>query len=154
MTLTELDTRLEKWIAWHNPTLMAATIHGLGLPRDITRSRTHILRLEVRPRTDHGGAVSKYFRIEKAEPLEVTTAMAFPEPWPESLIHLKSLREEQEASGRGTVAAIGIICKPLGVQIVPFGSLKGLSSLQVLSNWKDIVIKDTTNGKKFTRFGY
>lgn len=98
--------------------------------------------------------MAKYFKIITAEPLAVTTAMTYSEPWPGSLVGLQSMREEQEASGRGTVAAIGITCKPLGVQIVPFGSLKRLSSLQVMPNWKETMINDTTNGKKFTRFGY
>jgi len=156
ITLKELDTRLEKWISWHNPTLMGATIHALSLPTDINRARTHVLNVTVRPRplSEHGGKVSKYFKIITAEPLEVATAMTYSEPWPESLRWLQNMREEQEASGRGTVAAIGVTCKPLGVQIVPFGSLKSLSSLQVLPKWKDTMINDTTNGKKFTRFGY
>jgi splicing suppressor protein 51 len=80
--------------------------------------------------------------------------MTYDAPWPESLNDLKSLREENEKSGRGTVAAIGVVCPPLGVQIVPFGSLKDLSSLQVLPHWKDTLIRDVENGKKFTRFGY
>lgn len=155
MTLKELDTRLEKWISWHNPTLMGATIHALSLPTDINRARTHVLHVTVRPRplAEHSGKVSKYFKITAAEPLEVATAMTYDAPWPESLEALQSMREEQEASGRGTVAAIGVICKPLGVQIVPFGSLKRLSSLQVLPNWKEYMVNDTTNGKKFTKFG-
>jgi len=154
MTLSELDARLAKWIAFHNPTLMGACIHALALPRDITRSRTHVLRVVVAPRTDHGGSTAKYFRIREAEPLAIAQAMTYPEPWPESLKDLKNLREENEQSGSGTVAAIGIICPPLDVQIVPFGSLRGLSSLQVLPHWKETLTRDVENGKKFTKFGY
>jgi splicing suppressor protein 51 len=154
MTLKELDTRLEKWIGFHNPTLMGACIHALALPRDITRSRTHVLHLKVVPRSDHGGSVSKYFRVRAAEPLAIAEAMTYPAPWPEGLDDLKKLRDESEANGLGTVAAIGIVCLPLTVQMVPFGSLKGLSSLQILPHWKDTLTKDVENGKKFTRFGY
>jgi splicing suppressor protein 51 len=154
MTLSEMDTRLAKWISFHNPTLMGACIHALALPRDISRSRTHVLRMVVAPRTDHGGSVAKYFRVLGAEPIEIAQAMKYHPPWPESLNDLKKLREENEQSGRGTVAAIGVICPPLGVQIVPFGSLKGLSSLQVLPHWKETLTEDVENGKKFTRFGY
>jgi splicing suppressor protein 51 len=154
MTLKELDTRLEKWIKFHNPTLMGACIHALALPRDITRSRTHVLHLKVVPRIDHGGSASKYFRVISAEPLAIAEAMTYSAPWPESLDGLKKLREESESNGLGTVAAIGIVCLPLGVQIVPFGSLKRLSSLQVVSHWKETLISDVENGKKFTRFGY
>jgi len=154
MTLTELDARHEKWIGFHNPTFMGACIHALSLPRDITRSRTHVLHLTVAPRTDHGGSAAKYFRVRDAEPIAIAQAMTYDAPWPESLNDLKNLREENEKSGRGTVAAIGVVCPPLGVQIVPFGSLKDLSSLQVLPHWKDTLIRDVENGKKFTRFGY
>lgn len=104
ITITELDTRLEKWIAFHNPTLMGATIHALGLPRDLNRCRTHVLKMKVRPRYDHGGSPGKYFRVEEAEPIEVSKAMSFPAPWPEALTDLVTLRVEQEQSGRGTVA--------------------------------------------------
>lgn len=150
MSLTELDTRLEKWIAFHNPTLMGACIHALGLPKDIGRSKTHILRLKVVPRIDHGGSASKYFRVEEAEPLEVSKAMTYPAPWPESLTDLDALRREQ--AGRGAVAAVGVVCPPLTVQIVPFGSLKGLNELQIVRHWKETLFKDTQNGKKFTQF--
>lgn len=153
MSLTELDTRLEKWIKFHNPTLMGACIHALALPRDITRSRSHVLHLKVRPRTDHGGSAAKYFRVVEAEPIEIAQAMSYSPPWPESLNDLKNLREESEQSGRGTVAAIGIVCFPLGVQIIPFGSLKGLNTLRVLPTWKNTLIQDVENGKKFSRFG-
>lgn len=154
MTLKELDARLEKWIKFHNPTLMGACIHALDLPRDITRSRSHVLHIQVWPRIDHGGSASKYFRIVSAEPLAITEAMTYRAPWPESLDELKKLRDESESNGLGTVAAIGIVCLPLGVQIVPLGSLKGLSSLQIVSHWKETLINDVENGKKFTRFGY
>lgn len=153
MTLSELDARLEKWVKFHNPTLMGACIHALALPLDITRARTHLLHLKVRPRIDHGGSAAKYFRVQSAEPLAVTTGMTFDAPWPESLIDLRKLREENEESGRGTVAAIGVVCPPLGVQIVPFGSLKNLGSLQIVQHWKETLIRDVENGRKFTRFG-
>src|ERR1700729_3124065 len=101
MTLTELDARLEKWIGFHNPTFMGACIHALSLPRDITRSRTHVLHLTVAPRTDHGGSAAKYFRVRDAEPIAIAQAMTYDAPWPESLNDLESLREENEKSGRG-----------------------------------------------------
>jgi splicing suppressor protein 51 len=151
MTLSELDARLEKWISFHNPTLMGACIHALELPRDITRSKTHVLHMIVAPRTDHGGSAAKYFRVLKAEPLAVAQAMMYEAPWPESLRDLKTIRDENEESGRGTVAAIGVICPPLNVQIVPFGSLKDLGSLQSVPHWKETLFRDVENGRKFTR---
>lgn len=151
MTLTELDTRLEKWISFHKPTLMGACIHALELPRDITRSRTHILHMKVIPRTDHGGSVGRYFRVRSAEPVAVAEVMTYDAPWPESVQDLEFIRKENEESGRGTVAAIGVICPPLSVQIVPFGSLKDLSSLPPVPHWKDTLTRDVENGKKFMK---
>jgi len=133
---------------------MGACIPALALPRDITRLRTHVLHPTVAPRTDHSGSAAKFFRVRDAEPIAIAQAMTYDALWPESLNDLKNLREENEESGRGTVAAIGLVCPPLGVQIIPFGSLNGLRSLQVLPHWKDTLFRDVENGKKFMRFGY
>ena len=153
VTFAELDHRLEKWVKFHNSTLMAATIHALALPRDLTRSRTYVLRMTVRARTDHNGVTGKFFRVTDAQVIEIAEAQRWPPPWPESLEQLALLREESESKRRGTVAAIGVECPPLGVQLVPFGSLRDLSPLRILSDWKDILRRDVEDGKKFTRFG-
>jgi splicing suppressor protein 51 len=107
--------------------------------------------LNVLPRTDHGGSASKYFKVQTAEPLAIAEAMTYGTPWPEGLNTVKKMREESESNGLGTIAAIGVVCLPLGVQMVPFGSLEGLSDLRVLPHWKDALIRDVENGK-FTRF--
>ncbi|KAF8888620.1 hypothetical protein BD779DRAFT_1717513 [Infundibulicybe gibba] len=151
VSFAELDKRLEKWIKFHNTILMAATIHALDLPRDITRTRTHVLRLCVHPREDHGGSASKYFRVSTAYAIEMKEAQNLPDPWRESLQQLASLREESEGRNHGTVAGVGIECLPLGVQFVPFGSLQNLGGLNPVPNWKEILIKDVENGKKFGR---
>lgn len=153
MTFTELDLRLERWIKFHKSTLMAATIHALALPRDITRSRTHVVKMTVRPRLDHKGVSAKFFRIIDATVVDIAEAQNYSAPWPESLEQLASLREESEGKRRGTIAAVGIECRPLGVQFVPFASLRDLSSLRILPNWKEIAIRDVESGKKFTKFG-
>jgi splicing suppressor protein 51 len=93
------------------------------------------------------------FRFINARVIEIAEAQKLPAPWPESLEQLATLREESESKQRGTVAAVGIECPPLGVQFVPFGSLRGLSPLKILPNWKDILKRDIETGKKFTRFG-
>ncbi|KAF9461706.1 hypothetical protein BDZ94DRAFT_1283392 [Collybia nuda] len=153
VTFVELDNRLEKWIKFHNSTLMAATIHALSLPLDLTRSKTHVLQMSVRPRTDHNGVAAKFFRIIDASVIEISAAQQYPPPWPESIEQLAALREESEGKQRGTVAAVGIECPPLGVQFVPFGSLRNLSALRILPDWKEIVIRDVERAKKFTKFG-
>lgn len=153
MSLTEMDQRLEKWIKFHKNTLMAMTIHALSLPKDITRTRTHIVRMIVAPRLDHGGAPSKYFRVRDAVVVTMNDAMGYPAPWAESLVELEKLRVESENMRRGSVAAVGVECPPLGVQFVPFASLRDLSRLVILPNWKEIATRDIENGKKFTTFG-
>ena len=61
-------------------------------------------------------------------------------------------RKEGETARRGSVAAVALECKPLAMQIVPFGSLKDLGPLKIQQNWKQILIKDVENGKRLTRF--
>jgi splicing suppressor protein 51 len=107
--------------------------------------------MRVVPRTDHRGSVAKYFRVQSAEPVTVAEVMTYDAPWPESVQDLEIIRKENEESGRGTVAAIGVTCPPLSVQIVPFGSLKDLSSLPSVPHWKDTLTRDVENGKKFMR---
>ncbi|EGO29869.1 hypothetical protein SERLADRAFT_458205 [Serpula lacrymans var. lacrymans S7.9] len=132
------------------------SFHALTLPRDITRTATHVLRLFVQLRTDHKGSPAKYFRILEAKVESIEDAKTFPDPWQESLRDLQNMRGDSEKMGRGTIAAIGVECPPLGVQMIPCGSLKrsSLSSVQLLPNWKDILTKDIEEGKKFQRFGY
>lgn len=154
MTFVDLNLRLAKWIKFHNYTLMAATLHALALPLDITRAGTHVVRVRLMPRFDHNSVTSKFFRVINAQVIKISEAKNLRSPWPESLEQLDSLRKESESKQRGTIAAMGIECLPLGVQFVPFGSLKDVSSLRILPNWKEILIKDVENGKKFTQFGY
>ena len=45
---------------------------------------------------------------------------------------LDFLKDESEAKHLGTVAGIGIECPPLGVQLVPVGSLENLEGVDVL----------------------
>jgi splicing suppressor protein 51 len=153
ITLTDLDQRLEKWIKFHNSTLMAATIHALALPRDIKRSRTHIVRMQVSYREDNNGAPGKFFRVDGAEAIEMDEARRLGGAWPESLVQIGKLREESEKRRMGTVAAIGVECYPLAVQIVPFGSLRDLSPLEIVKDWEQVLKRDVQNAKKFTRFG-
>ena len=96
---------------------------------------------------------AKRFLFLNAQVIEIAEAQKLPAPWPESLEQLATLREESESKSRGTVAAVAIECLPLGVQFVPFGSLRDLSVLKILPDWKDILRRDLENGKRFTRFG-
>jgi mitochondrial splicing suppressor protein 51 len=155
LTLCDLDQRLEKWVKFHNATLMCATIHALRLPRDITRTRTHVLSIFITPRLDHRDAPGKYFRVRFAEPLTIAEAKEKPAPWPQSIAQIETMRQESEEMGRGTVAAACLDCPMLGMQVVPFGSMGAqLSKIQVLDNWMDHLIRDVENGKKFTQFGH
>ncbi|KAF8812584.1 hypothetical protein BYT27DRAFT_7182621 [Phlegmacium glaucopus] len=152
LTLKELDEKLEKWVKVQNSLLMAATIHALALPRDLRRSHLYMLRVTVRYRHDHDGVPAKFFRVSDAKVIDFVSARALGGVWPVSIDHIVEMREESERAKRGTVAAIGLECDPLAMQVVPFGSLRDLSPLKLQPKWKDILISDVETGKKFTRF--
>ena len=153
MSFSELDQRLRKWVKFHNSTLMAATIHALALPRDITRSRTHVLGVKAHHRMDGVDNPAKRFILIDARVIEIMEAQKFPAPWPEALKQLAAMREESESRQRGMIAAVAIECPPLCVQFVPFGSLRDLNRLKILPDWKEILKRDVESGKRFTRFG-
>lgn len=152
LTISDFDQKLEKWVRFHNILLMAATIHALGLPRDIKRSRSYMLRVKVSYREDHGGVTSKLFRLDDADVIDFDSARALGGVWPQSIEQLKSIREESEAQRRGSVAAVALECEPLAMQVVPFGSLRDLSPLKIQKDWKEKLRRGIESGKKLTRF--
>ncbi|EED79095.1 predicted protein [Postia placenta Mad-698-R] len=148
ISLYDLDQRLEKWVRFHNPTLMGATIHALRLPESLARARTHVLHIELLPRWDHGGAVGKYFRVVRTKVVEVAQAQTWAEPWPASLSALREMQDQSESMRRGYVAAAMVESPPLAVQTVPFGSIKKLD-YPVVQRWEEVLIKDVEAGRKF-----
>ncbi|KAI9001477.1 hypothetical protein BD414DRAFT_432080 [Trametes punicea] len=149
ISLHELDQRLEKWVRFHSPTLMGATVHALRLPDDVQRSRTHLLyvRLEPRRQAEHQGAAGKFFRVCDAEVVPWDDALHRPAPWPESLMQLRLMQDEAERMNRGGVAATMVECPPLAVQTVPFGSMKNLRETP-RDDWKPFLIAHVEEGKK------
>ncbi|KAH9902382.1 hypothetical protein C8Q73DRAFT_785073 [Cubamyces lactineus] len=149
ISMHELDQRLEKWVRFHNPTLMTATVHALRLPESVARSRTHLLyiRLAPRPQTEHQGASGKFFRVLDAEVIEWDEAARRPAPWPESLEQLRFMQDDAENMRRGGVAAAMIECPPLAVQTVPFGSMMNMRE-KVQNDWKEFLIGQVEAGKK------
>ena len=143
----ELDQRLEKWVRWHHPTLMAATLSALRLPDDLARARTHVLHITLDARTDHGGAAAKFFRVLDARVVAVADAMRFDAPWPESLVALRDMQDDSEHMRRGAIAACMVECRQLAVQTVPFGSIKNLRE-PVDPLWKEGLIRYVEEGKK------
>jgi len=152
MTLVELDQKLEKWVKFQNSLLMAATIHALGLPKDLKQSHRYMLRVKVDWRPDNGGSTAKFFRVVDAFLIDFDSARAKGGVWPPSIDQVIRLRDESEALRRGTVAAVALECEPLAMQIVPFGSLRDLSPLRIQQKWKEILIRNVEAGKRFTRF--
>ncbi|KAF9530200.1 hypothetical protein CPB83DRAFT_851156 [Crepidotus variabilis] len=152
MSLVELDQRLEKWVKYHNSLLMAATIHALELPRDLKRSHQYLLRVRVSYRTDNEGVPGKLFRVDKAFLVDIQSSRSKGPVWVQSIDEIERLRTESEEKRLGTVAAIALECSPLAMQIVPFGSLRDLSPLRIQKEWKEILIRNVENGKRFTRF--
>ncbi|RPD54803.1 hypothetical protein L227DRAFT_511058, partial [Lentinus tigrinus ALCF2SS1-6] len=152
ISLYELDQRLEKWVRWHNGTLMATTIQALRLPVDVTRARTHLLYIKLEPRSqaEHQGSAGKFFRVLDAEVMEVEDGMRRSSPWPESLTQLRKMGEESERSGEGYVTAAMIECPPLGVQTVPFGSMtaRAMRYEVMHATWKQAFIRHIEEGWK------
>ncbi|KAL6301522.1 hypothetical protein BKA93DRAFT_919748 [Sparassis latifolia] len=152
ISMYELDQRLEGWVKFHNPTLMGSALHALELSRDIMRTRSHVMyvKLAARPRSEHGNAVGKFFRVIDAYPVAVAEAHQWPEPWPASLNALKEMQELHASNGRpGNTAAAMVECYPLAVQTVPFGSIPNMDDLPPLPNWKDVLIEEVEAGRRF-----
>lgn len=152
MSMYELDQRLEKWVRWHNPTLMAATVQALRLPEDVTRAHTHLLYVKLEPRSqeEHQGAPGKYFRVVDAEVIEVEDGLRKGSPWPESIMQLRDMGADAERNGRGYVAAAMVECPPLAVQTVPFGSMTehALRREVLHDTWKQFFIRHIEEGQK------
>ena len=74
------------------------------------------------------------------------------ELWQRLLQQLNYLRDESEAKNLGIVAGIAIECPPLGVQLVPVGSLENLDGVEVLTSWKEILRRNIESGRQVKEF--
>jgi len=99
------------------------------------------------------GEHKQCFSVELVEVVDQTTARLLGGVWPDSLDKLKEIRLGCEGSGRGTVAAITLEIKPLGIRFIPIGSLRGLGQVRVHNDWKAVLRRHVEDGKEFTYFG-
>lgn len=154
ISVADMEGMLEKWVRFHGFALMGATIHALQLAHDIRRSHTHIVRMRISTKEDASSSKPEIaFTIRIFHPLEQSTARTMGHLWNESLDKLAAMRTESEQAGRGTVAAVFIECKPLGLHVMPFGSLKDLDDMRdVGDNWLDILIRAVDQGRRIKRF--
>ncbi|PPR05064.1 hypothetical protein CVT26_012654 [Gymnopilus dilepis] len=154
ISLCDMDTLLSKWVKHHAFTLLGAVIHGLDLPRDIKRSHSHIIRmrLALKPKVVKSWP-EVAFNITIVHALEQSKARTMGYIWEESLDKLAKMRIDNEKAGRGTVAAIFMECEPLGLHVLPFGSLKDLEGIQSLGSiWQDILLDAVDRGNRTKRF--
>ncbi|PPQ76873.1 hypothetical protein CVT26_001464 [Gymnopilus dilepis] len=150
LKISEIDKTLRNWIKFHNQSLMLATIHALELPYDIRRACTHVLRVRIQPRKDVVPTQDcQCFSLICADIMEQSAARDLGPVWTEGLRYLSVMREELEAEGRGTVAAIALECEPFGIQFIPFGSLKGLVTLPVMYHWRSLLKRALECGDHF-----
>jgi len=156
LPLDVFESKFKKWLKFHTTLLMAATIHALRLPEDLSRASSHILRVRLAVREDRlvAGDFKRYFSIDVAEVVDQHIAKKLGNEWCTRLEQLRDMRVRCEAAGRGTVAAVALECKPIGVQIIPLGSLENLEPIRVLNDWKFILTRGVTDGTLFTYFGY
>ena len=83
ISLHELHTRYLAWRRFHHLNLTSACIHALSLATDISRAKTHTLRIGITPRThsDHGGETGKFFQIEFCKVYAMTEARSLSVGW-------------------------------------------------------------------------
>lgn len=158
-TFKRVDDALHQWVKVHDFLLMATTIHALDLPRDNTRSRTHMLWLTLAHRGNLEDVPSKNFRITDANVISISKVASMGKDhdreWNEALNLVAVMRDRSDLAGLGEIAVVAIECPPLGPQILPVGSLlKDYSGKQVLPNWKNILIECVERGGKVEQFGF
>lgn len=154
-TFEIMNESLRRWVKFYDFVLMAATIHALDLPKDISRATTHALWLTLHHKGTPLSPPSKNFRIDDANVVAVSDIALLREgEWSETLQLFSAMRDRSRAAEQGEVAMVIIECLPLGIQIVPVGSvLEGHLKGQVLLDWKDILIRSVENGEKVVQFG-
>lgn len=154
-TFENIDESLRRWIKFYESVLMAAAIHALGLPRDISRATTHALWLKLH----HGGTLrsppSKQFRIADANVVALSdVALLGKDEWKETLELFSAMRDRSMAANKGGMAIVIIECPPLGLQILPVGSLlEGELRGGIISAWKSILIRHVEKGERVLKFG-
>ena len=126
--LIELDSNLAKWIKFHRLSSVVAMVHALTLPSNIAQVQTHFL-LMIRLTYHLDDLSLAAFQVDDASVVEIAVAQTL---WRGVVQQLDFLKDESEAKHLGTVAGIGIECPPLGVQLVPVGSLENLEGVDVL----------------------
>ncbi|KAH7929988.1 hypothetical protein BV22DRAFT_1001749, partial [Leucogyrophana mollusca] len=149
LTLAGLDERLEKWVKFHTPAMLEASVHALDLGAGFKRGATHLVRSHLTIRTDHGNSSAKFFRIKDVEVLSINDAMRLPPPWGASIDELRRMRESSEESGRGSVIMMAIDCPPLATQYVPFCSMRPCNtSGPYCADWRTVLIDLVESGRR------
>lgn len=145
MSLTQMDEKLRKWIKFHKPLLLFSVIHALRLSEDVSRSQKFALRIELSPR-DPLQATPTSFMIMDAGVVEEEAGRELGTPWRDIFNHLSM---GSAVTREGPVAAIGIECRPLDVQMVPFGSLEAVLGIERNMGWKEVLVRFVREGRKF-----
>ncbi|KAI0648661.1 hypothetical protein C8Q79DRAFT_904985, partial [Trametes meyenii] len=151
ISLREFDLRVERWVKYHQSTLLAAAWHALRLPEDITRTTTHLLyvKLEARPWADHSGLAAKFFRIDSAEAWTWQQGEEMEQPWPAMMQQFRVLQAHSEEKGAGYTVAVMVQCLPLKVQAVPLGSQWPHSGPNAVNeNWKAVFVNRVERGAR------
>ncbi|KXN87328.1 hypothetical protein AN958_08953 [Leucoagaricus sp. SymC.cos] len=138
LSWAELDAKLEKWVKHFGQMLMYTTIHALKLPIQYPRARTHLLHVTIVYNSDNGGKTGRFFDLDGVQVMSMEEAGQLDGAHRMSVEQLRFRREDSERRGRGAVIAAAVVCKPLAVQIVPFGSITQqlMKRMKWVENWE------------------
>ena len=152
ISMYELNQWLEKWVRFHNSTLMATMIQVLHLPMDLSRVCMHLLYVTLEPCStdEHMGQASKFFCVHNVYVVPTEEGLRKPALWLESIVQLQGMVDEMERGGHGMVAAAMIECPLLAVQMVPFGSMmECVLKKEVLHDmWKSFFMNHIEQGMR------
>lgn len=157
LTFQEMDELLRRWIKYHSFLLMATAIHALELPRDSTRSKTHTLWLKLTHRQNTLDSPGKHFRIAHANVVAISEValLGKDQEWKDILGLLSRMRDRSKIAGTGDVAVVVVECPPLGLQILPVGSLMEhyVADKHTFPDWRKRLIQYVERGEKIVQFG-
>ena len=136
ISLHELHTRYLAWRRFHQLNLTSACIHALALATDISRAKTHTLRIGIAPRThlDHGGDTGKFFQIEFCQVYAMAEAKSLSIGWERIVEEVELHRATPRVRGSNIYVLVGIEVYPFPPYTSPF--ILNFKPKSLCTNWE------------------